>query len=319
MTITFILKMIMNRYEKIIQKFKSNQLVLLDGGIGTELEKRGLKMDATWCGSSSLQTQILTKLHMDYINAGSNIITTNTYASSRIMLESGNFGNKFHEINIKAIECAKNAREILNKKDVLIAGSISHRYPIADGDLNSNASINVSDSQLKESCEEMSKLLCDNGCDIILLEMMYHPERMQIVFDSIKNINKPVWVGFSARKSDDNKILSLSDSINLPFNELIQIIKYYHIDCVGIMHTSLDIIGECIEIIKQNFSGPLMVYPDSGKFISPNWIFDEIISPKEFSLLAKGWFNIGVQVIGGCCGLSPEHIQAVYKSEYLKQ
>ena len=42
---------------------------------------------------------------------------------------------------------------------------------------------------------------------------------------------------------------------------------------------------------------------------------EEIISPKEFSLLAKGWFNIGVQVIGGCCGLSPEHIQAVYKSE----
>ena len=49
--------MIMNRYEKIIQNFKSNQLILLDGDIGTELEKRGLEMDVTWCGSSSLQTK----------------------------------------------------------------------------------------------------------------------------------------------------------------------------------------------------------------------------------------------------------------------
>ena len=66
------------RYLKIIEKLKKNELIIHDGAIGTELQKRGIVMDGSWCGTASLQDNILKQVHTDYIRAGSQIITTNT-------------------------------------------------------------------------------------------------------------------------------------------------------------------------------------------------------------------------------------------------
>ena len=69
-------------YEDLKKKIDRNDLIILDGGVGTELQFRGIEMDETWCGSASLNTQVLEKIHLDYIDAGAEVITTNTYASS---------------------------------------------------------------------------------------------------------------------------------------------------------------------------------------------------------------------------------------------
>ena len=299
------------RYLKIIEKLKKNELIIHDGAIGTELQKRGVSMDGSWCGTASLQDNILKQVHTDYILAGSQIITTNTYASNRIMLKSAGFEKRFKEVNFKAVESALKAREETGYKDVIVAGSISHRYPIADGDTISNASIQVSKLELQEATEEMALLLSKNGCDVILLEMMYRPERMKIIFDIVKKLNIPIWVCFSCRKSEKGEILSLTDETIVPFSELIAISKEYNFDALGIMHTSEDILGECINMIKTNFNGPILAYPDTGGWLSPNWIFDNVIEPEKFREKAKDWYALGAQIIGGCCGTSPDHIRAL--------
>ena len=299
------------RYLKIIEKLKKNELIIHDGAIGTELQKRGVSMDGSWCGTASLQDNILKQVHTDYILAGSQIITTNTYASNRIMLKSAGFEKRFKEVNFKAVESALKAREETGYKDVIVAGSISHRYPIADGDTISNASIQVSKLELQEATEEMALLLSKNGCDVILLEMMYRPERMKIIFDIVKKLNIPIWVCFSCRKSEKGEILSLSDETIVPFSEMIAISKEYNFDALGIMHTSEDILGECINMIKTNFNGPILAYPDTGGWLSPNWIFDTVIEPEKFREKAKDWYALGAQIIGGCCGTSPDHIRAL--------
>ena len=180
------------RYSKVIEKLNNKEIVILDGAIGTELEKRGVQMDETWSGSASLKTEILKKIHIDYIKAGAEIITTNTYPSNRIMLDAAGFGSRFEEINLKAINAAFEARIETDRDDILIAGSLSHRLPIAHGDLQSNPAISVSKSHLKGVCDEMSEILSQNGCDLILLEMMYHPDRVKTVFESAKKTNKPI-------------------------------------------------------------------------------------------------------------------------------
>ena len=86
-------------YRNLKEKIDGNNLVILDGGVGTELQFRGIEMDETWCGSASLNTEVLEQIHLDYINAGAEVITTNTYASSRLMLEAAGLGNNFEEIN----------------------------------------------------------------------------------------------------------------------------------------------------------------------------------------------------------------------------
>ena len=120
-------------YEDLKKRIDRNDLIILDGGVGTELQFRGIEMDETWCGSASLNTQVLEKIHLDYIDAGAEVITTNTYASSRLMLEAAGLADSFEEINSKAILAAQEAKIKTKKNDIFIAGSLSLRLPIPDG------------------------------------------------------------------------------------------------------------------------------------------------------------------------------------------
>ena len=299
-----------SRYSKIRERLNQNELVILDGGVGTELQKRGIEMDESWCGTASRNTEILKQVHLDYIKAGAQVITTNTYASSRLLLDAAGVGKDFEEINLKAISAAKAARDEVSN-DILIAGSLSHRYPIAHGDMQSNATIQFEQSVLQEATDEMANFLSENGCDLILLEMMYHPDRIQTVFESAKKTNKPIWAGFSTRRNKNGDILSLTDSVDVSFRELVEIIRDYDLDAVGIMHTDVNIVSDSIKIVREIYDGTILVYPDSGGWVSPNWIFDKVIKPHELKARASEWAKEGVQILGGCCGLSPEHIQAV--------
>ena len=92
-------------YRKMIEKLHAGRILLLDGGTGTELEKRGVPMDpGAWCGIAALDNaDILEKIHTDYLDAGADIITTNTYSSSRLKLALSGNAENFLEINKKTI------------------------------------------------------------------------------------------------------------------------------------------------------------------------------------------------------------------------
>jgi homocysteine S-methyltransferase len=77
------------------------------------------------------------------------------------------------------------------------------------------------------------------------------------------------------------------------------------------MHTPSDLISDGLQILRAVFDGPLMAYPDSGYFKSPNWAFENVIRPEDLRHFAEDWIEQGVQVLGGCCGLGPEHIAAL--------
>jgi len=302
-----------NRYLRFKEKIDRNELVILDGGVGTELQKRGIEMDGSWCGTASLNTEILKQIHIDYINAGAEIITANTYSSSRLMLQAGGLGNSFDEINDKAITSAKAARKEIGNDNILLAGSLSHRLPIADGAAQSDPDNHISQSQLKDSCEEMAEFLSNNGCDLIILEMMYHPDRIRTVFEAAKKTNKPIWAGFSVRRSGKGEVVSFTEEADIPFKEILDIVKDYDLDVVGIMHSAVEVISESVDILKNFYDGPIMAYPDSGGWVSPNWDFEKIIKPRDLHVMAQKWSSEGIKIIGGCCGLSPEHIEAIAK------
>ena len=80
---------------------------------------------------------------------------------------------------------------------------------------------------------------------------------------------------------------------------------------MGIRHTSVELIQEGIDLIQARQEGLIIVCPDSGYFRSPYWDFEEVISPADPSSFASRWKNIGVNVIGGCCGFGPNHIEAL--------
>ena len=294
-----------------MKKVANGNVIVLDSGISTELERRGAKMrDTQWSGSVSIEAfDLLVDTHTAYIDAGADVITVNSYASSRLVLDNTKSEENFKEINRKNIEAALEAREKSGVKDILIAGSISHQASWQRDGTRVKAQIEtqIPDCELHDAFNEMIGFHENGGVDFLLLEMMNIPYRMKPLFDCVSLSRLPVWCGFSAkRKTENSEITSWHDE-NISFEEIVKLSLDYKFDVLGIMHTSVDLISDCIQIIKKHHSGAVMAYPDSGYFKSPNWQFSEVISPSELIEFALPWVDNGVNIIGGCCGLGPEH------------
>jgi homocysteine S-methyltransferase len=265
-----------------------------------------------WCGPASLgNAEVLEAIHRDYIGAGADVVTANTYASSRLMLGPAGFADQFAEINRTAVGAALRAREASGRDDVLVAGSLSHMSPIIGGTTHPDLARTPSESEMAEAFDELALLLRDQGCDLIILEMMHRPERMGLAFAAATATGLPVWAGFSARGGEDGQLLAHASERDLPFAEVLAVLGGFDVAAAGIMHSSSNVTGEAIAALRGVYGGPFMAYPDSGYFTMPEWQFEDVIPPSEFLRFAKQWVDDGVQIIGGCCGLSPAHIAAL--------
>lgn len=317
-------------YSEILKRMKTGGLVLIDGATGTELERRGAEMnDAAWCGPANLYSQkILEEVHLDYIRAGAEIIITNTYATSRLMLEPAGYSDRIREIYKNACQAALDARAKSGNPGVLIAGSLSHMVPIAPGASNpvtgsaaagetehsaaaEDPFVGLGRTAFTAALKESADMLAEGGCDFIMLEMLYHPERVKAALDAALSTGLPVWAGFSVRSGADKEILGHHPDIDIPFQELISLLPEEGVDAAGIMHSSTNITGPALQVLKRHFPGPVFAYPDSGYFKMPNWQFEDIIPPEELRKAAETWISQGLGAVGGCCGLSLEHIKAL--------
>lgn len=300
-------------YAELQRKLDAGDVIILDGGTGTELERRGVPMDSqAWCGPTSLEhLDVLQAIHQDYIAAGADIITANTYASSPLMLEPAGFGDQFEAINRAAIKTAHRAREASGRPDTIVAGSLSHMVPVVAGTDRPVSETGLSRADVFNALGRLASLHKEEGSDLILLEMLYHPDRMKPAFDAAFETGLPVWAGFSVRRGEDGQVLSFTREKDIPFAETVKILADYDVAAAGIMHAPSNVIEDALSILRSTYDGALLAYPDSGYFKMPKWQFDAVIPTDEFRAYADQWAASGVQVIGGCCGLSPDHIRAI--------
>ena len=303
------------RYKKFLEVLRSGETILLDGATGSELENRGIKMDNSWCATASLEFDILKQVHKDYINAGAKIITTNTYASNRMILEVAGVEDEFDDINLAAINAAIQAREECGRDDVLVAGSLSHQIPYEDAFRSQEEKDKyikkLTPEYFQKSFDELAFFLADNGCDFILLELMYRPDRIDIIFDSASKVGLPVWAGFSSRNKDG--LIALTTDYEYSFKKMISNVKHHKLDAVGIMHCDIGVIEESIKELKEIYDLPIMAYPEVAVFNFPRYDMSNVIQPNDYLVEAKKWKDAGAQIIGGCCGTTVEHIKVLNK------
>ena len=299
-------------YAKAMQRLNAGGVLLLDGGVSTELQRRGVAMaDELWSGRVALdQWQAIVDMHRAYIDAGADVITANTYASSRLMLEPVGLGDKVDEINRRSVEAALAARERSGTNDVLIAGSLSHAIPTQIRSEAAPVEDSLGDAALRRAFAEMVSILPGAGVDLILLEMMSKPNRMTAVFDAVAGGTVPVWCGLSVKRGDSGELVATHD-YRVPFQDNIAVAAVENFDVWGVMHSAADLIGEAVEALRASRPRMLMAYPDSGYMEMPNWQFIDIMLPERFARFAQDWTQAGVQIVGGCCGLGPEHIAAI--------
>ncbi len=85
----------------------------------------------------------------------------------------------------------------------------------------------------------------------------------------------------------------------------------YDVSMINVMHSPIEDVTKGLGAVKRHWSGPIGAYPESGYFIMPNWQFVDVVAPDDLVREARNWVDDGVQVLGGCCGLGPQHVSAL--------
>jgi len=284
----------------------SGDILLIDGGMGTELQRRGVAMDeVAWSGAAVFtDPDAVRETHEDYIRAGARVITTNTFGSTRQMLEPAGYGDQVEAVHRDAVKLAQQARDNAGESSVAIAGSISTEPPGFDRD-----AFRSPEKEL-EAYREAAGLLAESGVDLIALEMINDTAHATRAMRAALETELPVWLGVGCKKRDDGKIVSF-DHTDLEFTSMLDALIPMGPTVVNIMHSEIRAVPEAIKLLRARWSGPIGVYPESGHFTQPHWNFVDVISPADFVSEALGWVSAGARLLGGCCGTSPEHIAAL--------
>ena len=303
-------------YERLLADLRGGDIVILDGATGTEMQRRGAPMDASsWSAPATLgNDKLLRSIHADYIRAGARVVTANTFAASPLLLGAAGLGHRFGEIVERAVSSARAARDACDDPaQVVVAGSLSHMVPVTPGKAVVDRDRVPALDRIGDSLQQLAQALKNSGCELILLEMMYEPERARLALQAALATGLPVWFGLSARRGASGP-LSFHAFDEWPLSRVVDLIPDHGVDVAGVMHTGPEIVAASIEVLRARFKGPLMAYPDSGYFEMPDWRFVDVIAAQRFEAFCVDWLRAGVQLIGGCCGLGVAHIEAASRA-----
>ena len=304
------------RYDKLLRRMLNGEKIMIDGGTGTEVERRGVpQLENAWNSGGSLShPDIVRGIHEDYIRHGAEIIISNTFATSRNLMQDAGVADLFVDYNRRSVELALEACQVMGRENVLVAGSISHwsfsgRLPSLE--------------ELKSGAAEQAAIMRDAGADLIMLEMMIEVPRILAVLEGASSSGLPVWVGLScAPDADGNMCLQARNADangrvvgepRQPMIPALDALKNYDIPVLSIMHTDVEDIHKCLDILDEHWQGLIGVYAHSGGFVDGRWTFEDTISPENFATAGRSWMDRDVRLIGGCCGIRPDHMQELGK------
>ncbi len=239
---------------------------------------------------------IVREVHEDFIRTGADVIIANTFATSRHVLGPAGLGERFRELNVRAVTLAKEARENAAEGPVFIAGSISTFTARYDNSYEPRA------ERARASYREQAEVLAESGADVIALEMMRDLEQTTYAVEAAVATGLSVWVGFSCKTTDEGTVVLWDGEYTLV--EALGMIPSLGASLVSIMHTLTEDTPAALREVSKCWSGPVGVYPHSGKFIMPNWQFSDMLTPEDFARQAQGWQEMGVQLIGAAAAVS---------------
>jgi homocysteine S-methyltransferase len=275
-------------------------VTILDGGTGSELRRRGMRLDETaWSALAPLtHYELLRAIHADYIAAGADVVTTNTFATTRFVLEAAGHGADFARINARAVAAAREARDA-SGRDVRIAGSISclpprfdvHAYPAERAE--------------RAAYAELAETLAEAGVDLLLLEMMQETRHAPLALEAARGVGLPVWLGVSCRAGVGGTLVGFDFPL-VPLEATLDALLHCAPDAVAVMHSPPAAVAPALALLRARFGGTLGAYPELGDGSAL-----AAVSPEELGSLAQEWLGAGARIVGGCCGATPEHIRAL--------
>jgi S-methylmethionine-dependent homocysteine/selenocysteine methylase len=296
-------------YDQIVKKLAAGEAIIIDGGTGTEIQRRGVPMNGeTWCAEVNLtHPDIVQNVHEQYIGAGAELIIANTFATSALLFNALGRDDDLLAIDRAAVRLARAATR---GRDVAVAGSISTMRPVVKGSDRTDLSRQWPDNEARRLFHRKAANLKAAGVDLLMMEMMRDTDYAPWASEEAIATGLPVWIGISAERNKDGKLTGFGRPDQV-FDDIARVLAATRPAAMAIMHTSPNDTDESIEIVRKYWNGPLGTYPESGYFKMPNWQFVDVIEPAELLARSLGWQARGVTIFGGCCGIGPEHIKVL--------
>ena len=319
------------------EKIAHGGIIVLDGATGTEIERLGGKMDsAAWCAVANMSyPEKVQQVHEAYMRTGVDVITTNTFATCRHVLAGAGLDNDTVAINQQAVALARKARDaVAPSRPVAIAGSMSNTVAWQPGFISPDPRFIPTERQEISNYREMANTLADAGVDFLILEMMLDIDHASRALEAAVGTGLPVWVGISCRLEDDGAVVGWDlatqgritadhrPPLPLPLGEIIDALQKIGGDVFGIMHSTVGATTPGLQVLCERWTGPVMAYPETTRGVqppvdqtdrlpTPSFLDVGNVSPEIFAEACRGWVDQGVQIIGGCCGATIEHMQAM--------
>jgi S-methylmethionine-dependent homocysteine/selenocysteine methylase len=296
-------------YTRIADKLRRHEIIILDGGTGTDIQRRGAPMSGdTWCADANLtHPDIVRAVHRDYIRAGADIITANTFATSPILFSHIGRPNDIARIDAIAVTLG---REATAGTDVCVAGSMSTMRPMATGTDRNNLNFVLSERDARALFQAKANGLKACGCDLIMMELMRDNDYAVWASEAALATGLPVWIGLSAERGKDGALQGWGRD-DCSFDDIARTLAALMPAVMMVMHTSPNNTDEALAILRKHWAGPVATYPECGYFKSPDWEFIDVIPPDELVRKSHDWQHLGASIFGGCCGIGPDHIAAL--------
>ncbi len=281
---------------------------LLDGGMGRELRNRGVPiLDTIWSANALLVAKdTVLQVHKDYIEAGADIITTNTYGIIRSELKKEGIEDKFVELNRLAGKLAITASRS-SEEGVAVAASLPPLRGSYRPDLVGRF------DELVPLYREQAEIL-EPYCDLFICETMSSGEEARAAATAAAEFGRPVWVSFTLHEDKSGKLRSgetIAEAAaklkDLPVSGILA-------NCAA--PESIDAAMPELAKLGKVAGG----YANTFQDVPKDWVMDgkkptdgllklrEDLDPEHYAAHAKTWLAAGARVIGGCCGTGPAHI-----------
>ena len=274
----------------------ADRILLCDGAMGTMLYQKGIFINRCFDELNLSAPEMVGDVHKMYIQAGVDIIETNTFGANSFKLIFHGFESQVKEINYRAAKIARQAAG----EDVIVAGAIGPLgvpiEPIGK----------VAYEEAKDAFEKQVVPLLEGGVDLFVLETFSRLEELEQAIQAVReHCSLPIIAQ-----------MTITDDGNSPLGDtpetIVRKLAPYNVDVMGLnCSVGPQIMLESIQKMAQFTKIPLSAQPNAGfpKLVDGRYIY--LVSSDYMSKFSKRFINAGVRVLGGCCGTTPEHLKAI--------
>jgi 5-methyltetrahydrofolate--homocysteine methyltransferase len=283
---------------RFLERLQSGDILVLDGATGTNLQRRGLPVGVPSDMWVLDNPQAVTQLHQDFLSAGSDVLLTNTFGSSRLHLQHASLANRFEDSNRQAVDLL---RKVTEGSAALVGGSIG---PLGEM-LQPYGTLAEEDAF--HAYAEQAHILSEAGVDLLVIETQFDLNEAKAAIRGAQSVTDlPLVCSFSYDRGTRSMMGVKPAQMGKDLAEMG--VVALGINC----GRSLEDNFKALQELRAVTTLPLWFKPNAGlphNDEAGSLVYD--VTPEMMAAQVPQWIAAGARLVGGCCGTSPEHLKAI--------